>query len=279
MNSRQMKDLVRNISKQTEISNHVLQRMYIMDKFLEKISYSKYRFDIVLKGGMLVASLVGIKSRSTLDIDISTKFQVKKIEELISIVNEIIDSKPNENISIKIVSTKRIMEDKNVNGYRINLVGNINNTLINFKVDITSGDYYYINENTYKYPLLLEKSTIELKTYYVEYILAEKIQTIINRGILNTRMRDFYDIHILYKTFVNTINYKRLEEALKLVFLNRDTPYEITKIREIIIEIMKNNELQNFWGIFQKKFPYSKEISWTTIMNSISKLLIYFANS
>ncbi len=268
-NSQQLKDLIKNMTKETGINPQILITKYMIERLLERISVSKYKDRFILKGGMLISSLIGYELRSTMDVDTTIKSIPLSEENLYNIFNEVTKIDIDDNVSFKIKSIRYIREESEYGGMRVSIDGIIDKTIIPFKVDVTTGDAITPKEIEYGYELMLEDKKINLYSYNIETILAEKIETLISRGITNTRIRDFYDIHIIYKTQDKKINYETLNKAIDATFKNRKTSNMIEKKDKILNEVINDEEIKNLWRNYQKEYPYAKSITWLEINESL----------
>lgn len=209
----QIKGRIKNVAKQNGSDPITLLRIYMMERFLERITYSKYKDDFIVKGGILVTSMIGISMRSTMDIDTTIRnFDLTK-EETTRIINEIKDISLDDHIEFILNDVSDIMDNMEYPGIRIHMDAKLENLIVPIKIDISTGDVITPREIRYEYSLLLENKSIQLWSYNLETILAEKIQTILSRGLLNTRMRDFYDVTTLFDRYNDSINYNDLSLA------------------------------------------------------------------
>ena len=268
-NSQQLKDLIKNMTKETGINPQILITKYMIERLLERLSVSKYKDRFILKGGMLISSIIGYELRSTMDVDTTIKSIPLSEENLHNIFNEITKIKIDDNVSFSIKSIRYIREESEYGGMRVSIDGIIDKTIIPFKVDVTTGDAITPKEIEYDYELMLEDKKINLYSYNIETILAEKIETLISRGITNTRIRDFYDIHIIYKTQDKKIDYETLNEAIKATFKNKETSNMLEKKDRILNEVINDEEIKNLWNSYQKEYPYAKLITWVEIKESL----------
>jgi predicted nucleotidyltransferase component of viral defense system len=268
-NSQQLKDLIKNMTKETGINPQILITKYMIERLLERLSVSKYKDRFILKGGMLISSIIGYDLRSTMDVDTTIKSIPLSEENLHNIFNEITKIKIDDNVSFKIKSIRYIREESEYGGMRVSIDGIIDKTIIPFKVDVTTGDAITPKEIEYDYELMLEDKKINLYSYNIETILAEKIETLISRGITNTRIRDFYDIHIIYKTQDNKIDYETLNKAIEATFKNRETSNMLEKKDRILNEVINDEKIKNLWNNYQKEYPYAKLITWVEINKSL----------
>lgn len=272
MTSKQMKDLLRNMSKSTGINAQILQRNYLMERLLERISLSEYKDNFILKGGMLVAAMVGIDSRSTMDMDASIKNIALSADNVRKIFDDIISMDIGDDVYFRIKDIGEIREEFEYSCYRISLIGHIGESEIPMKVDISTGDSITPKEVTYKFDLLLENRTIEVCAYNLETVLAEKMETIISRDIANTRMRDFYDIYILATTRNNDFDIRILKKALERTAAKRETELDYEKLAIDLHHIFSDEGLKKLWINYQKKFTYSQDISWKQIKEKTVEL-------
>jgi predicted nucleotidyltransferase component of viral defense system len=196
--SQQLKDLIRNLSKEKSADARFLIRNYMMERFLERISLSAYKDKFILKGGMLVGAMVGLNARSTMDIDTTVKGETIGMDEVTKIITEIISVPIDDEVKFHIKSVSEIMDEAEYTGIRVSMETRFDGTVTPLKIDISTGDIITPHEILYSFKLMFEDRTIDLWAYNLETILAEKLETIVARTVTNTRMRDFYDIHIQY---------------------------------------------------------------------------------
>jgi len=202
----QLKDMIKNLARKHSADSQILLRTYMTERFLERLSQSSYKNNFIIKGGMLITAMVGIQSRSTMDLDTTIKGFTLNQDELESIINQICLININDGVTFEIKSFSEIMDEADYPGVRISMNCFYDNIRIPMKLDISTGDVITPKEIAFKYQLMFEKREIALLAYNIETVLAEKIETIIARNITNTRMRDFYDIHVLLKIYTDQIN-------------------------------------------------------------------------
>jgi predicted nucleotidyltransferase component of viral defense system len=271
-NLMQLKDLIKNLAKEKNINSQVLLRNYMMQRLLLKIANSDYKNNFILKGGMLVADLVGIESRSTVDMDLTMKsFSLNK-DNITEVFTEIFSTKTEDGIEFKLKQVDSIREEAEYNGVRLAILALMGKARIPLKIDLTTGDKLTPSEINYKYQLLFEDEKIEILSYNLETLLAEKLETIVSRSKTNTRMRDFYDVYILALEFKEKINTELLAAALTETSKNRET-YKATKNgKERLIEVFKSEIILDHWNRYRKKFKYAEEIEFSNLEEQIIKL-------
>ena len=195
--ARQLKDLIRNLSKDKSADAQILMRNYMMERFLERISLSEYRDKFILKGGMLVAAMVGLDARSTMDIDATVKGATVGIEDVENMIASIISVPVDDGVGFRVKRISEIMDEAEYPGIRVSMETEFDGVITPLKIDISTGDAITPREVRYSFKLMLEDRSIEIWAYNLETVLAEKLETVVSRATTNTRMRDFYDLHIL----------------------------------------------------------------------------------
>ena len=270
--SKQLKDLIRNLSKEVGIEAHVLIRKYMMERFLERVSSSKYNGSFILKGGMLVAAFVGVEARATMDIDTTIKGIPVTMVDMERTITEISNIDLEDNVKFRIKKVSEIMDEAEYSGIRFSMDALLDGAVIPLKIDISTGDVITPREIAYSYKLMFEDRTIPIMTYPIETVLAEKLETVISRSITNTRMRDFYDIHILLKS--QNIDADILALALDRTAKKRGN-FSLLENAESVLKIVKSDEdMKRLWNIYQKKFKYAGEYTWDEVIHSVRELSI-----
>lgn len=270
--SKQLKDLIRNLSKEVGIEAHVLIRKYMMERFLERVSSSKYNGSFILKGGMLVAAFVGVEARATMDIDTTIKGIPVTMVDMERTITEISNIDLDDNVKFRIKKVSEIMDEAEYSGIRFSMDAVLDGAVIPLKIDISTGDVITPREIAYSYKLMFEDRTIPIMTYPIETVSAEKLETVISRSITNTRMRDFYDIHILLKS--QNINADILALALERTAKKRGN-FNLLENAESVLKIVKSDEdMKRLWNIYQKKFKYAGKYTWDEVIHSVRELSI-----
>ena len=268
--SKQLKDKVRNISHGDNQTAQMLIRNFIMERFLERVSLSHYRNNFILKGGMLVASLVGIDTRATMDIDSTLKALPLNTEDAVRIVNEIIRIHVEDGTSFEIVKAAEIMADFEYPGVRMVLEARLDRLKQRIKIDLSTDDVITPSAIRYSYRLMFEDRSIELMTYTPETLLAEKIQTILARGITTARMRDYYDVYeIVVGNKVSIFDKTVLAEAFTATCMKRKTTFGSEQIEKIVNEISADEELLNLWELYKNDNFYVGDIKWTVVCEAV----------
>lgn len=276
--SKQLKDKVKNISKGDNEVAKTLLRNFMMERFLERVSVSKYQNNFILKGGMLVASIIGVNLRATMDIDTTVKALPLNQEDARNIIEEICSIPLEDNVTFKIISVKEIMEEFDYPGIRMMLEATLDHMRQSIKIDISTDDVITPRAIQYEYKLMFEDRSISVLTYNIETLLAEKMQTILVRGIANTRMRDFYDVYEILKVNSVQVDEEVLKRAFEATCVKRNTILNKIIIKNVLVDIGKDVGLQELWGRFRDKYYFVQDLEWdgvcTFIVNEIETLLV-----
>ncbi len=270
--SRQLKDRIRNLSKQKSADAQILMRIYMMERFLERLSLSEYKDRFILKGGTLVAALVGVEARSTMDLDASVKGADIDVEEVEKIVSSIIEVPVDDGVTFSIKQISGIMDEAEYPGVRVSMDTMLDGVRTPLKIDISTGDIITPHEVRYDYKMMFEDRTIEVWTYNLETVLAEKLETILSRNILNTRMRDFYDIYILLQAYKDNISSEDLHNAFTATARKRGTLDRIKDRADLLDDIEGSPDLKSLWKSYQKHYSYASDVSWATVMGAVREL-------
>ena len=272
--ARQLKDLIRNLSKKKSADAQILMRNYMMERFLERISLSEYKDQFILKGGMLVAAMVGLDARATMDMDATIKGTNVSMTDVETIISRIISISIDDGVSFRIKQISEIMEEADYPGVRVSMETKFDGVITPLKIDISTGDVITPREIRYSFNLMLEDRTIEVWAYNLETVLAEKLETVISRNVTNTRMRDFYDIYILQKLYGEQLKKEVLWNALVATARKRGTLEQIKfgDTREIFDEVESSPVMEKLWKTYQKNYSYATDISWHIVMESVRYL-------
>lgn len=269
----QIKGRIKSVAKQNNADARTLMRIYMMERFLERLAQSEYRDNFIIKGGILVTAMIGVAHRSTMDIDTSMKNLNLSAEDALRVVNQVKDIDLDDGVSFDVKDVSNIMDEMEYPGIRVTMNANVGRLITPLKIDISTGDVITPRAIEFNYNLLLEDRSISLWSYNLETILAEKLQTVLARGILNTRMRDFYDIRMLLDTYEDKVNKVVLKDAFAATCNKRGTDHLQEQAEEIIKIIEADEQLQVLWRAYQKKYSYAAEIDYASVINGVRKLM------
>lgn len=270
MNSMQVKDKLKNIAVKKNIEFNTLLRLYMYDRFIERLAVSKYRDNFILKGGFYLSTLFGLESRSTKDIDTAikdTNFTKENVEEMIK---SIIVIDINDGALINFMEISNIREEDQYGGFRVVLNVKVDTIRENFQIDIATGDPITSKPIVYKYLPILGDRHINIWSYNIETVIAEKLETILRRAEANSRTRDYYDLYLIYTKGWNNVNFNDLHKAIDKTFKKRNYTGNI----EETIAILKDSEIiKNRWDSYKKKYEYAKNIDYDKIMQCIEEIV------
>jgi len=266
----QLKDWIKNKSKQTGVSANVLLQTYMMERFLERVFISPYRDNMILKGGFLIAAMVGIDRRTTMDMDTTIKGLPVSRDGVWRVLSEIIALDAADGVVFEIQDIKNIRDISMYDDYRVSLRAFLYTVRINMKIDITTGDTIIPREVEYQYKLMFEDRTIPILAYNLNTILAEKIETILSRNVTNTRGRDFYDVYILLSMNRDMLSKKEMLHALRVKAEERGSVDVVDNYLKHLNDIESSPEIAKIWERYIKGYPYAKGISLSDILTLIS---------
>ena len=272
-NTMSFKAIINNMAKENNVAAQSVLQTYMLERLLERISISKYKDNFILKGGMLISAMLGIDSRTTMDMDTTIKgFPLTK-DNITNIMDEICNIEIDDNVKLKINKVELIREDDDYGGYRITFEAKYNNEMpVIMKIDITTGDKITYKEIEYSFTLMLEDRKIQIWSYNVETIIAEKFEAIVKRGVLSTRIRDYYDVYMLINTQNKIIDKKTLKDAITLTAQHRGTSEIIKDWKKIVEKIANDSKMRQQWKRYQKDNFYAEEIEYKELINAISKV-------
>jgi len=278
-NTMSFKAIINNMAKENNVVAQSVLQTYMLERLLERISISKYKDNFILKGGMLISAMLGIDSRTTMDMDTTIKgFPLTK-DNITNIMDEICNIEIDDNVTLKINKVELIREDDDYGGYRITFEAKYNNEMpVIIKIDITTGDKITYKEIEYSFTLMLEDRKIQIWSYNVETIIAEKFEAIVKRGVLSTRIRDYYDVYMLINTQNKIIDKKTLKDAITLTAQHRGTSEIIKDWKKIVEKIANDSKMRQQWKRYQKDNFYAEEIEYKELINAISKVGEIFDN-
>ena len=264
-NPMQLKAIIKSKAQEKNISAQLVMQNYMMERLLERISISRYRNNFILKGGFLISAIVGLDTRATMDLDTTIKGFDLTHEKIKDIFKDICSVKIDDDVQFEVVSIADIREKDDYPGIRVSLKANYTPISVPLTVDITTGDVITPTEIKYSFSLLFDERRISIWAYNLETVLAEKIETVLSRGVANTRPRDYYDIYILWMLRREECNLSILSSALKRTAQKRGSIGVIEKYKDVIKQIEESEQLHSFWSKYTKEFDYAKDIVFADI--------------
>lgn len=273
MNSDKLNAVIKGRAKgSNDVSLH-LHQMFFFEHVLMRLEKSKYRDNIILKGGVLLSSIIGSDMRTTRDIDTTLKSIPLNAKSIRDIFQEILSIDLNDGFTFKIESIKDIRLGSVYGGFRINVYGEFDKLKTNFFIETTTGDIITPREIKYKYNSIFEDKTINIMAYTIETIIAEKFESIISKNITTTRAKDFYDIYILVNNHIDNINRNTLVKAIERTFKHRNTNFDIEYLNDMFDIIKDNIILKELFHNYRKKLNYAKNIKFEDTVNVIKEII------
>lgn len=267
-----LKAKIRNIAKSKNIPAQVILQNYMFERFLNRLSVSEYKEKFVLKGGMLVAALVGLDNRATMDLDTTLKNLPLTPEAIEKAINEIFEINLNDDVKFRLKNISPIREDDIYGGYRVALDAIYETIVTPMTIDVSTGDVITPNAVQFNFTGIFDDELkFELWAYNIETVLAEKVETILRRSVFNTRPRDFYDAYILIST--QKFDKAVFAEALDKTIEHRGTASQINNFASTMEVISESSDLQKMWSNYQKQFAYAKDVSFEDVCKAVAGLI------
>ena len=273
MNSDKLNSIIKKRAKGSNDMSLHLHQMFFFEHVLMRLAVSKYKDNVILKGGVLLSSIIGNDMRTTKDIDATLKSIPLNINTIEKIFNEILSIELNDGVKFKIESIKDIRLEDAYGGFRINVFATFYKLKTNFFLEVTTGDIITPREINYKYKSLFEDETINIMTYTVETIISEKFESIISKNIHTIRSKDFYDLYMLMIKNKDKINKENLIKAIENTFKHRNTNFNIDYFKEVFDIIKDSKILENNFNDYRKKLNYVKNINYEDTISAIKMVI------
>ena len=273
-NAKSLMDKLKNLAKTCNITANEALQNYMFERILERLSISKYKNNFILKGGLLLSSIMGIDIRTTMDMDTCIKGITLTDEQLYQVLQEILSIDVEDNVSFEIKNSEPIREEDDYGGLRYNIIAKYEHLIVNLSIDIATGDAITPREIEYDYKMMFEDRSLKIMTYNIESIIAEKFQTVISRGILNSRMKDYYDLY--YLITYKEVSKENLKKAITKTFEKRET--SIDDIDKVIEEIKNADFLKELWRNYSTHYQYANDIEFDQVINAIEKISTFIKN-
>ena len=268
-----LKGRIKNYAKSNNIAAQVVLQNYMFERFLERLSVSDYSDKFVVKGGMLIAAIVGLDTRSTMDLDTTLRNLPLTEEQITEALSSICMINLNDDVTFDIMSVGPIRKDDIYGGYRVRIDATYDTITTPLSIDISTGDIITPSAVKYEFGGIFDENVkITLWGYNIETVMAEKVETILSRGVFTTRPRDYYDVYILGTT--QEYDDEIFQEALKATATHRGSVEKIAAVSEIIEQISNSNDLKTMWNKYQKTFAYAKDISYENIVDALKNILM-----
>ena len=272
-NAMQLKAIIKNLAKEKHISAQLVMQNFMLERLLERISISKYQQNFILKGGFLIAAMVGLDTRATMDMDATIKGLPVNEQTVREMFEEICKIELEDDVTFSFRSIEEIREGDVYTGYRVSLSANYPPMAVPLKLDITTGDKITPSAIAYEYPFVFDEGSATVMAYPLETVLAEKIETVLARNVATTRIRDFYDIYELWRVRGHAVHTRTLAQALAATCEKRNS-WEAVERREEIIDAMRADDgLRRQWQTYASKHSYAAGLSFAETLDSVRDVI------
>ena len=272
MNKDSLKAKAKNVAQKYNLDSRYIIQNVMFESLIRRISISKYKENIIIKGGFLLSSIFGFNQRSTMDMDATLKGMNLNKENVLNIIKDIIAIDINDGVRYEIFSIKDIRLEKKYPGFKIHLLAYLDDLRTHLMIDITTGDVITLKEIDYEYNTIFDNETINIMSYNIETIIAEKFEAIISRNVINSRMKDYYDLYMFTTLKWDNVNKNLLKIAINNTCNNRKTTNYLNDSSNYINLISKNEDLKKLWKEYQNKNVYAKNINFEDTILAISKI-------
>lgn len=272
-NPMQLKALIKKQASEKNISAQIVMQNYMMERLLERITLSKYKNNFVLKGGFLIAAIVGLDTRATIDLDTTIKEMDLTHESITKVFDDVCKIEMADDVKFSVVRVVDIREGDDYPGIRVSLSADYLPLKVPLTVDVTTGDKITPREVEYSFRLMFDERSISVLAYNLETIIAEKLETILSRNEANTRPRDFYDIYILHKLRGSECDSIILKQALEQTATKRNSLDVLSRYKIVMEQIKKSTRLLDFWHRYQREFSYADDITYADTCQTIEAIL------
>ena len=265
-----VKDKLKNVSREKNVDFNSVMRFYMYDRFVERLSKSKYKDNFILKGGFYLSKLFGLDNRSTMDIDTAIRKAEFTEENIIKMINEIINIDVGDNVKFKIEKTETIRDEDEYGGLRITINFMLENIKDKFHIDLATGDPIYPRPDNYRYESLIGDEVYKVWSYNLETVLAEKIETILSKLETSSRMKDYYDIYLIYKFKFNKIDKEKFRGAVEKTFKKRE--FDADPITNLNI-VKESKVLKDKWISYSRKYSYARDIEFEETLKCLEQFI------
>ena len=265
-----VKDKLKNVSREKNVDFNSVMRFYMYDRFVERLSKSKYKDNFILKGGFYLSKLFGLDNRSTMDIDTAIRKAEFTEENIIKMIKEIINIDVGDNVKFKIEKTETIRDEDEYGGLRITINFMLENIKDKFHIDLATGDPIYPRPDNYRYESLIGDEVYKVWSYNLETVLAEKIETILSKLETTSRMKDYYDIYLIYKFKFDKIDKEKFRGAVEKTFKKREYNADIITNLNIVKE---SKVLKNKWISYSRKYSYARDVEFEETLKCLEQFI------
>ena len=268
----QLKGFIRSMAAKKNLRAQEVLQMFLFERILERLAVSRYQNNFILKGGLLIASMIGISERTTMNMDTTVRGIQMEEDEIVAAINEILAIDVDDSIIFEFKGIEPIREDDAYNNFRVHLRAKYGKIDSPMKIDITTGDVITPAAIQYNFPMLFEEKTVSIMAYTLETVLAEKYETIIRRNIGTTRARDYYDLHTLYQSRKQEVRPEILKAAVLHTAKKRDSVEDIHDWKDILLDIREENNLQRLWDNYVSENKYIGGLTFQEVFDTLEEV-------
>ena len=265
----QLKGAIRNMAIQKNLRPQEVLQMFLFERVIDRLAASPYKDNFVLKGGLLISSMIGMSERTTMDMDTTVRGLPMEEDEIVAKVKEILSVDTGDGIEFVYRRIEPIRDEDYYNNFRIHFDAHYGKINAPMKIDITTGDEITPAAVEYEYPFLFEDKTVPVMAYTLETILAEKYETIIRRNIATTRARDYYDLHTLYRSRRDEIRIPILKLAVEHTARKRGSLEDIADWKEILQDIREEAALRQIWENYVDANTYAAGLTFDEVVDTV----------
>lgn len=268
----QLKGAIRSMAAKKNLRAQEVLQMFLFERIIDRLAASSFRDNFILKGGLLISSMIGIGERTTMDMDTTVRGIQMEEDEIVSAVKEIIAMDVGDGISFEFQKIEPIREDDAYNNFRVHLRAKYGKIDSPMKIDITTGDIITPAAIRYDFPFVFEEKTVPVMAYTLETVLAEKYETIIRRNIGTTRARDYYDLHTLYRSRKDVVQTDVLRAAVIHTAEKRDSVDNIRDWRDILKDIREEPQLYLLWDNYAADNKYIGDLKFNEVLDTVDEI-------
>lgn len=268
----QLKGAIRSMAAKKNLRAQEVLQMFLFERIIERLAVSSFRNNFILKGGLLISSMIGIGERTTMDMDTTVRGIQMEEDEIVAAVKQIISTDVNDGISFEYEKIEPIREEDAYNNFRVHLRAKYGKIDSPMKIDVTTGDIITPAAIQYDFPLIFDEKTVSIMAYTLETVLAEKYETIIRRNIGTTRARDFYDLHTLFRSRKEEINVDILRMAVIHTAQKRGSVEDIRDWKAIIKDIREEPQMYLLWDKYIVENKYIGELKFHQVLDTVDEV-------
>ena len=268
----QLKGTIRSMAAKKNLRAQEVLQMFLFERILERMANSRFKDNFILKGGLLISSMIGITERTTMDMDTTVRGIQMEEDEIVSAVKEIVAIDVEDGIVFEYKGIEPIREEDAYNNFRVHLQAKYGKIDSPMKIDVTTGDAITPAAIQYDFPMLFEEKSIPVMAYTLETVLAEKYETIIRRNIGSTRARDYYDLHTLYRSRKCSVRPEILKAAVLHTAMKRDSVQDMQDWKEILKDIREEPEMYLLWDNYVAENTYIRELEFHIVLDTVEEV-------